>query len=159
MKEKIIGIPYAEFASLSEMNNEDIELATKAMETAQNAYAPYSGFFVGAAVRLDNGQILTGNNQENAAYPSGLCAERVVLFWAGSQFKNYKVISMAIAAFKDGVMTTEPIAPCGACRQVFAEYEHRYAQPISLILVGEKRVFKLTQSTLLLPLGFDPSTL
>ncbi len=159
MKEKTICIPVTEYASLNEMLEKDILLANKAVYAAGNAYAPYSGFSVGAALILKNGDIITGNNQENAAYPSGLCAERVALFYAGSQFKDNAIISMAVAAFKDGEMTDEPISPCGGCRQVFAEYEHRFLAPFTLILLGKNRIYKFHKSTLLLPLGFEPSIL
>lgn len=159
MNEKSIQIPITEFDSISELDQQDSILAQKAIEAAKNAYAPYSGFMVGAALRLVNGEIITGNNQENAAYPSGLCAERVAIFWAGSQYNDIPAQSMAIAAFKDGIMTEEPITPCGACRQVIAEYEHRFNTSYSLILLGAKRVFKLKKSTYLLPLGFEPSVL
>jgi cytidine deaminase len=159
MKETIITIPILEYNSLSELNEQDKILAEKAIDAAQNAYAPYSGFQVGAALRLANGVVVTGNNQENAAYPSGLCAERVALFWAGSQYKNIAVQSMAVAAFKDGEMTIGPISPCGACRQVLKESEHRHATPIALILLGKEKTVKLFQSSYLLPLGFEPSVL
>lgn len=159
MKETIITIPILEYNSLSELNEQDKILAEKAIDAAQNAYAPYSGFQVGAALRLANGVVVTGNNQENAAYPSGLCAERVALFWAGSQYKDVAVQSMAVAAFKDGEMTVEPISPCGACRQVLKESEHRHATPIALILMGKEKTIKLLQSSYLLPLGFEPTVL
>ncbi len=159
MIEKTIKIPVIEYDSISELTDEDALLAQKAIESAQNAYAPYSGFRVGAALKLENGEIITGNNQENAAYPSGLCAERVAIFWAGAQFKDIPAKAMAVAAFKDGVMTTAPISPCGACRQVLSEYEHRFSQPISIVLLGQNRIIKFKQSTYLLPLGFEPSVL
>jgi cytidine deaminase len=157
MKQTSIKIPVTEFDSMAELEQVDFNLVQKAIEAAKNAYAPYSSFSVGAAIRLVNGEIILGNNQENAAYPSGLCAERVALFWVGSQFKDTPAESMAVVAFnEDGLMTDAPITPCGACRQVFAEYEHRYSKPFSIILVGSNRVLKLQKSTYLLPFGFDP---
>lgn len=159
MKKTTITIPILEYNSLSELTDQDKALAEKAIEAAQNAYAPYSGFQVGAALRLANGIVVTGNNQENAAYPSGLCAERVALFWAGSQYKDIPVQSMAVAAFKNGRMTAAPISPCGACRQVLKESEHRYASPIALILLGEEKIVKFLQSGYLLPFGFEPNVL
>lgn len=159
MIEKTITIPVIEYSNMSELTEEDALLAQKAIESAKNAYAPYSGFCVGAALKLENGEIITGNNQENAAYPSGLCAERVAIFWAGAQNKDIPVKAMAVAAFKDGVMTAAPISPCGACRQVLAECEHRFSQPVSIVLLGQNRILKFKQSTYLLPLGFEPSVL
>lgn len=159
MIERAIEILITEYASINELTHEDLLLANKAIEAAQNAYAPYSSFMVGAALYLDNGEIITGNNQENAAYPSGLCAERVALFWAGAQYKDVPVKSLAIAAFKDGIMTDTPITPCGSCRQVLAECEYRFKKPISLILLGKNKIYKLKQSTHLLPLGFEHALL
>lgn len=159
MKHRTITIPVTEYASIIEMEPLDCSLAEKAIEAAKNAYAPYSNFKVGAAIRLSTGDIILGSNQENAAYPSGLCAERVVLFWAGSQHPNTSVKSMAVVAFKDGLMIEEPITPCGACRQVIAEHEYRFASSFSVILLGKNRVLKLDKSTYLLPFGFNALSL
>lgn len=159
MKHRTITIPVTEYASITEMEALDCILAEKAIEAAKNAYAPYSNFMVGAAIRLTNGEIILGSNQENAAYPSGLCAERVALFWAGSQYPNTPATSMAVVAFKDGLMIEEPITPCGACRQVIAEHEHRFAKSFSVILLGKNRVLKLEKSTYLLPFSFNALSL
>lgn len=116
----------------NELPAADQELLRAAHEAVERAYAPYSGFRVGAALRLANGRVLTGNNQENAAYPSGLCAERVALFHAASQFPGIPVESMAIAS--DGDSEWGAFSPCGGCRQVIQESESRQNQPIRLVL-------------------------
>ena len=154
MIEKTITISYTEFSDLSQLEAEDRALAESAIISANDAYAIYSGFHVGAAIRLENGEIVTGNNQENVAFPSGLCAERVALFSAGAQKKDIPPESMAIVAIKDNEITENPVTPCGACRQVFIETEMRYSKPFSLILVGKQKIFKFERATLLLPFSF-----
>ena len=109
-----------------ELSDEQREVVRIAKEQTQNSYCPYSGFHVGAAAKLGNGLIIRGANQENAAYPSGLCAERTALFAAGAQHPEQPVTHLAIACFTDGHFTKEPGSPCGACRQVMIETEHRY---------------------------------
>ncbi|MEM1002405.1 MAG: cytidine deaminase, partial [Bacteroidota bacterium] len=101
------------------------------------AYAPYSKFCVGAAIFLENGEVVTGSNQENASYPSGLCAERTALFYAGANYPNQEIKSIAITAASSNETTTEPIPPCGACRQVIAEYEDKQQKPIEIFFMGE----------------------
>ena len=120
-------------AHLSELSELDQELIAKAKE-AFTAYAPYSGFLVGASVLLDNGEIVNGSNQENVAYPSGLCAERVALFYAGARYPDVKVKTIAVSVLSKNFEVTDVISPCGACRQVMAEYEDKQEQSIKVIL-------------------------
>lgn len=137
-----------------ELPQEYQNLVAEAKKQTQNAYAPYSQFQVGAAVLLNNGMIITGNNQENAAYPSGLCAERVALFAANSQHLNTPVKAIAIAAYTDNKFTSNPITPCGGCRQVLQEAENRFQQDIEILLYGEKEVLLIKNAASLLPLAF-----
>jgi len=137
MKEKQIILNFKESDDFSELEPDNRDLINLAREAASRAYAPYSRFRVGAALRLDNGKIITGNNQENAAYPSGLCAERVALFAASSQYPGAKVEIIAIAVDTDNHSVIQPASPCGACRQVMAETEHRQGKPIRVIFTGE----------------------
>ncbi len=128
----------------------------KAHEARNNAYAPYSHFKVGAAIALENGEIVTGNNQENAAFPSGLCAERVAAFNAGANNPNVKMLAMALTAGSVQHKTKVPIPPCGACRQSLAEYEVNQEQPIALYFMGATgKVVKSKSVQDLLPLIFD----
>ncbi|MFM1931879.1 MAG: hypothetical protein RL226_1182 [Bacteroidota bacterium] len=135
MKKIEVNYTFYEFEDASEIDQEKSALMEAAVQALQNAYAPYSNFRVGAAVLLGNGQVITGNNQENAAYPSGLCAERVALFAAKASFPKEQIKLVAIAT-ELGLQTGDTIAPCGACRQVFAEYADQQEQPIELLLVG-----------------------
>ena len=153
--EKIITIPFQEFDKMSELGKAEQNLVEAAINAALKAYCPYSKFNVGAAVLLENGEIVTGNNQENAAYPSGLCAERVALFHAGAQYGNIAPKTMAVVALIDGEITTQPVTPCGACRQVFTEVEKRYSKPFSIILVGKEKIVKLDNANFLMPLAFS----
>ena len=125
------------FDSINNLNSEDQTLLTAAINAINNAYAPYSNFYVGAAVLLENGKIITGNNQENAAYPSGLCAERVAIFYASSQYPGIKIKSIAVSANSKKYNINYPIAPCGSCRQAISEYEVKMDSPIRLIMFGE----------------------
>jgi len=139
------------------------EIEKKLIEAAKNAtfdaYAPYSGFHVGAAVLLNNGEIVTGNNQENAAYPSGLCAERTVIFYANANFKHEKVVMLAIAAHYKGDFVKELVAPCGACRQVLLETENRFNTPIKILLCGGDDVYVVDSAKELLPVSFGEDML
>ncbi|MDR0749795.1 MAG: cytidine deaminase [Tannerellaceae bacterium] len=132
------------------------ELIESAIDATANAYAPYSYLNVGAAVLLTNGKIIEGSNQENAAYPSGLCAERVALFSANTQYPDTKVLAIAVAAVTDGKQTNM-ITPCGACRQVLLEVEKRYQSPIKILLCGKKEIYMAESAASLLPLSFDGS--
>ena len=155
MKQKKITITYEEFENVSELKKEDQELLNKAVEASANAYAPYSNYNVGAAVLLGNGKIITGNNQENSAYPSGLCAERVALFYASSQFPEEEILTIAITAKAKKFSIDIPVAPCGACRQVMAEYETRQKNNIRLLLMSETGKIQIINSIKdVLPLMF-----
>ena len=116
---QILSIPYVRLSN-NELSREDATLIAEAVKVAQDAYAPYSQFKVGAAVLLENGIIVTGSNQENAAYPSGLCAERTALFYAGAQYPDVPVLALAVVAFNN-IGQVEQISPCGSCRQVLVE--------------------------------------
>ena len=130
------------------------ELVEKAKAMTQNAYCPYSRFHVGAAALLADGQVVKGSNQENAAYPSGLCAERTALFSANSNYPEQPVVALAIACYTDGHFLSTPGSPCGACRQVMIETEHRYGEPMRVILYGEDKTLVFHSAADLLPLGF-----
>lgn len=136
MKHKSLNINYTLTDTLAELSSADRQLMEEALKAAGNAYAPYSGFKVGAALRLANGKIVTGNNQENAAYPSGLCAERVALFSASSQHPDAVIDTLAVTIISPNKII-EPISPCGSCRQVLAEYESRQNNKIRIIFSGE----------------------
>ena len=134
MKKETITLAYTEYDSMSELPDNECLLIERAQQSAKDAYAPYSKFHVGAAVLLENGEIITGNNQENAAYPSGLCAERVAVFYAMATHPKTAITAIAITAFSDDSVLKIPPFPCGACRQVLAEYEYRHKKPIRFIL-------------------------
>lgn len=138
---------------MEELPGEYSGLAEAALLATADAYAPYSEFRVGAAVLLENGSVVTGSNQENAAYPSGLCAERVALFSACTQYPGVKVLAIAIAAMKDG-RQVGMISPCGGCRQVMQEIENRYGQKITVLLYGAERLFVIEDAASLLPVSF-----
>ena len=160
MKEIKIEATLYVFDNVNELPNEALSLMQKAIEARGKAYAPYSKFYVGAALLLDNGEVITGNNQENASYPSGLCAERTAIYYAGSQFPDSKIIRMAISAGSKRNQTTKPIPPCGACRQAIAEYEIKQESPIEIYFMGETgAVAKSNSLANLLPLVFDKSVL
>ena len=133
-----------------------VDVAKKATE---NSYAPYSRFNVGAAVLLANGEVVSGTNQENAAYPSGMCAERVAMFYANSRYPNVAPKALAIATFADGDFLEDPITPCGACRQVLLESEIRYGEDMDVLLYGKRGVYVLKSVKSLLPLAFDKDVL
>lgn len=160
MKEITINTRFTVYDSLDLLPSEIQSLMLQAVEVRKNAYAPYSHFRVGAAILLDNGKIVLGSNQENAAYPSGLCAERVAIFQAGAIFPEAKIVKLAITAASDTNPTTSPIPPCGACRQSIAEYEFKQEIPIEVYFMGETGEVYLSNSIAnLLPLSFDKSSL
>lgn len=132
-----LSIEYFECDQINDLDQKDRELVTEAEKAVSLAYAPYSKYYVGAALRLDNGLIITGNNQENVAYPSGICAERVAIFYASAQYPDQKIESIAITAKAGDFIIKNPVAPCGACRQVLAEYQTKQKSPIKIILKGE----------------------
>jgi len=133
MQEKKITLNFIS-SHLSELDIKDQELIANAKEAFVTAYAPYSGFLVGASILLENGEIINGSNQENVAYPSGLCAERVAMFYVGSKFPDIKIETIAVSVFSKSFGVTDIISPCGACRQVMAEYEDKQGQSIKVIL-------------------------
>jgi cytidine deaminase len=155
MKKLTIEIPY-EVYSFGELNEEDRNLVETAREATRKSYAPYSKFHVGAAALLENGIVVTGNNQENVAYPSGLCAERTALFYANSQYPEVAVKALAIAArHADGTPHRGIITPCGACRQVMLETEKRFGTPMRILLCGEEEIYVIESVKHLLPLCFE----
>ena len=132
-------------------------LIKAAVDASNDAYAIYSGFKVGAAVLLENGEVVTGNNQENAAYPSGLCAERVAIFHANAMHPHKKVMAIAISARQNDEIVSSPVPPCGACRQVLLETERRFNQEINIYMHGIEKVVHISSAAQLLPLAFDKS--
>lgn len=160
MKEIKLETKLSVFNSFDELSPTEKEYMYKAIETRKNAYAPYSNFQVGAAVVLDNGMVLQGSNQENAAYPSGLCAERVVIFYAGANYPTNKIEKLFISATPSTRDSENPIPPCGACRQSIAEYEIKQNSPIEIYFMGAKgAVYKSNSLKNLLPFMFDKSNL
>lgn len=155
MTEKEIKIIFTEYGGIDELSPEDRELASEAIAAMSNAYAPYSHFHVGAAVRMSNGQIVRGSNQENAAFPSGLCAERTAMFSAGAKFPDKDMVSIACAGGVFGRLTEKPATPCGACRQVMAQYQTKSGKPMSVIAVGKSKIWKFDSVDDILPLMFD----
>lgn len=140
---------------LDELSPEEQQLVAKAIASTDNSYAKYSHFHVGAALLLENGVVLPGCNQENAAFPAGLCAERSAIFAAGAQYPNVAVTTLAIAARNpQGKLTEEPVSPCGTCRQVMIETETRYERPIRILLYGRRRIFVMDGIRHLMPLSF-----
>jgi len=155
MCQKSISISYKEYFRNEGLDLKDKELLDRAKMASEGAYAPYSNFNVGAAVRLSNGEIIAASNQENAAYPSGLCAERVAIFYAHAKFPDASVESIAVTASVGGHICETPTYPCGACRQVLAESEMRSGSPIRVIVGGEKFTQVMESISALLPFTFD----
>lgn len=157
-KKKIL-FEYEELSSANELPEEDRSLIKLAIEAKNNAYAPYSNFKVGTALRFIDDTEIIGSNQENAAYPSGLCAERVALYYANSQYPNKIITKLAIAGGPLNNITQLPISPCGSCRQTLLESENRQKHPIELILIGEQKIWKIKKASELSPLAFDNNEL
>lgn len=156
MKSLIITSTLDVYDSIEELPKDAIELMEKAFEARDKAYAPYSKFKVGAAVLLDNGEIITGSNQENASYPAGLCAERTAIFYAGAKYPDAIFTRMAISAKSLNHRLVTPIPPCGSCRQAISEYEVKQESPIEIFFMGESgKVVKANSLKELLPLVFD----
>ena len=148
------------FNDISELDFEDKMLMDKAIEARANAYAPYSKFSVGAALLLENGEIVDGNNQESAAYPSGMCAERVAIWKASATFPNIGILKLAIAAKSATNLVDKPVGPCGACRQTLSEYEFKQKKTFEILFMGEVgEVIKVPSLKSLLPFSFDNSYL
>jgi cytidine deaminase len=152
---KNISFTWTEYNSVEELNMSDKELVLAAMEAAQNAHAPYSGFRVGAAVRLETGVIVRGANIENAAFPSGICAERSTLSNSASNYPGLRPLVLAVAAFTREGLTKDPVSPCGNCRQVIVEEEFRNNSSIKIILTGESKIHIVEKGGDLLPLQFS----
>jgi cytidine deaminase len=160
MKEINITTQILVFETLKELPEEVQSLMEQAVEIRKKAYAPYSKFKVGAAILLNNNKIVLGSNQENAAYPSGLCAERVAIFQAGAIYPEIQILKIAISAASETTVTSEPIPPCGACRQSMAEYEIKQDMPIEIYFMGEiGKIYKSHSLKNLLPLLFDKNFL
>ncbi len=160
MEKHSYTLDYTSYENESELNDMDAALMKSAKEAANRAYAPYSKFSVGCAILLENKQLITGNNQENAAYPSGTCAERVAMFYASSQYPGVKVIKIAVTAFSKEHPVLSPVSPCGSCRQVLSEYEKLYVSDIEILLQGQEgRIYRLKSVSMLLPLAFGAESL
>jgi len=154
-----ITFSYKEYEKTEELESDDMELVFAAREAALNAYAPYSKFRVGAAVRLESGIIVRGANIENAAFPSGICAERSTLSNSVSNHQNDIPVALAVAAMTEDGLTEEPVPPCGNCRQVIAEEESRIGSQIKIILSGKNKTMVIESISSLLPLQFNKKNL
>lgn len=156
MKQITVTTTFSVYDSIEELNEQDKENMLQAIAIRKKAYAPYSEFNVGTAVFLDNGEIILGSNQENAAYPSGLCAERVAIFYAGANYPHAKVLKLYISASPKDRDLEEPIPPCGACRQSIAEYEMKQDVPIEIYFMGSTgKVYHSNSLKNLLPFLFE----
>lgn len=158
MENKIIETKFSIY-KFDELTPAHQALINRAKDQVTKAYAPYSEFHVGAAVELENNEIFAGSNQENSAYPSGLCAERVAMFYANAQFPTVRVKTIAIAAHTHGKFLANPITPCGACRQVLLETEMRFENQITILLYGTETIYLIDNVKQLLPLCFEKSSL
>jgi len=154
MEKKKIEIEYFEYSSLDELSQQDRSLVKKAEKAQKNSYAPYSKFNVGAAVLLEDGKVVTGSNQENAASPSGLCAERTAFFAAGHMYPKTPIVAIAIAGGPEYTICDDPATPCGACLQVMAEYQKIHSNKIAVIMYGAKKIWKFTKVDDMLPMIF-----
>jgi cytidine deaminase len=160
MQKRTISISFDEYTSLEELNSQDQILCLEAKKAMSNSHSPYSGFRVGVAVQLESGKIVYGSNQENVAYPSGLCAERVALFMIGTTYPDDKILSMAITAQTDHFLIKEPVTSCGACLQVMAEYEKKQSQPINVLFYClNGTIIRTTGIKTLLPFAFEETRL
>jgi cytidine deaminase len=160
MKEDKFEFQYEVYSDISELKKEDAELLTKARTVTKQAYAPYSNFFVGAVAKLSNGETVAGTNQENASYPVGICAERVLLGNAATLYPGVSIDTLAISYDSKEVPSDHPISPCGMCRQALLEYETRTEKPIRMILAGQQgKIYIVKTVRFLLPFAFDSSEL
>lgn len=155
MELKYRTLSYIEYKNLGELEKVYEDLAKQAIEETKRSYAPYSNFFVGAAVLLEDGTVVSANNQENAAFPSGLCAERVAIFYAMAKNPGKRIKCIAIAASVNGELCNEPVYPCGACRQVMAEYRKNGGEKIQVITLGKSRIEVFADIDSLLPFSFS----
>lgn len=160
MNKEAFQFTYEVYDSVEELNKQDAWLVNEAREVTSAAYAPYSNFNVGAVAKMANGEIVAGSNQENASYPVGICAERVLLSSAATLYPNVPIDTIAISYNNNNGESSHPISPCGMCRQSLVEYEERMKQPIRLLLSGmEGKVFIIQKANLLLPLSFGSDDL
>ena len=155
MKTVKLAINYEEYSSLEEMDPKDQDLVREAIKAQKNSYAPYSKFNVGAALLLEDGTVVRGCNQENVAYPSGLCAERTAMFAANANHPGKVMDTIAIAGGSNYQITVSPVSPCGACRQVMAEYQKLGGRPMKVILYGTEKIRKFAKVDDILPFIFD----
>ncbi len=159
MQTKEIKILVREYENFSELTEQDQILVTEARKIAEKAYAPYSGFKVGAALLMNDGSIITGNNQENAASPVGTCAERSALFWANANYPEKAVLAIAVTAIDPSGRRAKSLSPCGSCRQAMLETQQRFSQPIRIILDSRDKIEILDNVDSLLPLNFNGNSL
>jgi len=160
MKERKFEFSFEVYDSIDELGAEDQQLLTEARNVTEQAYAPYSNFRVGAAAKLENGKIVTGTNQENASYPVGICAERVLLSTVSSLYPDIPVTTMAVSYQSNKIKSDHPISPCGMCRQALLEFEGRTSKLIRLILAGIKgKIYVIRSASQLLPLAFSSEEL
>jgi len=160
MKERKFEFSFEVYDSIDELSAEDQQLLTEARNVTEQAYAPYSNFRVGAAAKLENGKIVTGTNQENASYPVGICAERVLLSTVSSLYPDVPVTTMAVSYQSNKIKSDHPISPCGMCRQALLEFEGRTSKLIRLILAGIKgKIYVIRSASQLLPLAFGSEEL
>ena len=155
MTDRHLSIDYIEYGSVSEMEPKDQALVAAALEAQKGTYSPYSQFQVGAALLLEDGTVVKGANQENIAYPSGLCAERTAMFWASANHPGVAFDTLAVVGADHGVLCESPATPCGSCRQVMAEYQKKHNRPLKIILIGSQRIRKFHCVDDLLPFIFD----
>ena len=155
MRKVTLELGFIEYSSLEEMDPQDQEVVKAAIEAQKGSYAPYSNFNVGAAVRLEDGTIVKGANQENAAYPSGLCAERTAMFAAGATYPGVPMTTLAIVGGFGFTLSETPCTPCGGCRQVMAEYQTTGKRPLSVIMFGTEKTWKFEKVDDILPFIFD----
>ena len=160
MKEKKFEFDYQVYDSIAELNEQDAWLLNEARLVTEQAYAPYSNFHVGAVAMMANGEVVAGTNQENASYPVGICAERVLLSTIASQHPGVAIDTIAISYENKNGKSNKPVSPCGICRQSLVEFEMRTGQPIRLILAGmEGKILIISSASLLLPLSFNADDL
>lgn len=155
MEKKTFTIPYEEYASIDELEASDRALVEAAVDAVKGSYAPYSNFNVGAAVRLADGTVVKGANQENAAYPSGLCAERTAMFAASAGHPGVPFESLAVVCSRDGKLMPNPGSPCGACRQVMAQYERMSQRPMRILLASGGPILAFNGVESIMPLIFN----
>jgi len=159
MKEREVRMFYREYQDSNEMPDADRKLVEEAVIAASGAYAPYSHFMVGAAILFDDGTVVRGANVENAAFPSGSCAEKTAVSYAVSNYPGKRPVAIAVAALSGGTLTREPVPPCGNCRQMLVEEEQRQGYPIKVILTGKDKTIVIDSVESLMPLRFTKSNL